>query len=147
MLTRKLGLKTGRRTVGVLGLGTAAIFMFASIVATTGMWSLIFLSLAYAGLLFQQPNLCALYLDVARTRPGAIFGFMNTAINASASVSSVAFGYLVAYSGGYQLPFIPMLVLLCVGIVLWAKVDPTQELFTERLPETDGQKNLADGAL
>jgi len=37
----------------------------------------------------------------------------------------------VAYSGGYELPFIPMLVLLCVGIVLWLKVDPTQRVVPE----------------
>jgi len=51
---------------------------------------------------------------------------MNTAANAASAVSSVVFGYLVAYSGGYDAPFLPMLVLLCVGIVLWVKVDPTE---------------------
>jgi MFS transporter, ACS family, glucarate transporter len=144
-LTRKFGLKTGRRAVGMLGLGTAAIFVFASILATSGIASLTFLSLAYAGLLFQQPNLCAVYLDVGRTRPGAIFGFMNTAINASASISSVVFGYLVAYSGGYELPFIPMLILLCAGTVLWVTVDPTRELFTEQQPEAEEHSKLANG--
>ena len=135
MLVRKLGLRTGRRVVGVLGLGTAAIFMAAAIFATSGIWSLVFLSLAYAGVLFQQPNMCAVCLDTGKDHAGAVFGFMNTAGNAASAVSSVVFGYLVAYFGSYDAPFIPMLALLCVGAVLWVKVDPTHQLFAEPLPD------------
>lgn len=131
MLVHKYGLTMGRRIVGVSGLGTAAIFMAATIAATNGLWSLIFLSLAYAGILFQQPTLCATTVDIGKGHVGAVFGFMNTASNVSSAVSSVVFGYLVAYSGGYELPFIPMLVLLCVGVVLWLKVDPTQVVIPE----------------
>jgi hypothetical protein len=58
----------------------------------------------------------------------------------------VVFGYLVAYSGGYELPFIPMLVLLCAGTVLWVTVDPTRELFTEQLPEAEEHRKLANSA-
>jgi len=104
------------------------------IFASSGFWSLIFLSCAYAGILFQQPTLCATTVDIGKGHVGAVFGFMNTASNVSSAVSSVVFGYLVAYSGGYELPFIPMLVLLCVGIVLWLKVDPTQRVIPEDPP-------------
>jgi len=134
VLVRRLELKAARRIVGVLGLGVAAVFMAASLAASSGVWTLILLSIAYAGLTFQQPNLSALFLEVGKSRPGTIFGFMNCAINASGSVSSVAFGYLVAYSGGYTLPFIPMLVLLCVGVVLWMTVDPTRSVLPEQQP-------------
>ena len=134
LLVRKLGLKTGRRTVGVLGLSTAAIFMAATIFTTSGIWSLTFLSLAYAGILFQQPNLCAVCLDTGRDHAGAVFGFMNTAANAASAVSSVVFGYLVAYFGSYNAPFLPMLALLCIGAVLWLKVDPTHDLFATEVP-------------
>jgi MFS family permease len=133
-LVRRFGLITGRRIVGVSGLGVAAIFMAATITATSGLWSLIFLSLAYAGILFQQPTLCATSVDIGKGHVGAVFGFMNSASNIAAALSSVVFGYLVAYSGGYELPFVPMLVLLCVGIVLWLRVDPTRQVFEEPLP-------------
>ena len=142
VLVQRFGLTTGRRIVGVSGLGTAAIFMAATIFATSGWWSLIFLSLAYAGILFQQPTLCATTVDIGKGHVGAVFGFMNTASNISSALSSIVFGYLVAYSGGYELPFIPMLVLLCVGIVLWLKVDPTQQLIEER-PPLDGRRIIA----
>jgi MFS transporter, ACS family, glucarate transporter len=115
----------------VLGLGIAAFFMGATIVAPDGAWALAFLSLAYAGILMQQPNLCALCLDTGRQHAGAVFGFMNSAANAASAVSSIAFGYLAARTGNYNVPLVPMMALLCVGMWLWLKADPTHQLFRD----------------
>ena len=90
-----------------------------------------FLSLAYAGILSQQPNLCAVCLDTGRKHAGALFGFMNTAANAASSVSSVTFGYIVGYSGNYNAPFVPMVALLCVGTWLWLNIDATEQIFED----------------
>lgn len=128
-LIRRLGLKAGRRTVGVLGLAAAALMMMATIAATSSTWTMIFLSLAYAGILLQQPNLCAVCLDIGREHAGAVLGFMNTAANAASAVSAIVFGYIVAYSGSYNAPFFPMVAVLCVGTALWLTVDPTRQLF------------------
>ena len=133
-LVRRWGLQRGRRAVGVVGLSAAAIFMAATIMTSSGQWALVFLSLAYAGILLQQPNLCAVCLDTGRTHAGAVFGFMNTAANAASSVSSVVFGYLVAYYGSYNAPFVPMVATLCLGTLLWLTVDPTREVFEEGRP-------------
>jgi MFS transporter, ACS family, glucarate transporter len=133
-LVERFGLKAGRRMLGVFGLGLAAIFMTATIVTTSGMWALVFLSLAYAGILAQQPNLCAVCLDTGRKHAGAVFGFMNTAANAASAVSSVIFGYLVGYFGSYNAPFVPMVAILCVGAWLWLKVDPTHQFLEESTP-------------
>lgn len=134
ILARRVGLTKGRRIVGVAGLLAAAIFMAAAIGSTTGFWSLTFLSLCYAGILFQQPNLCSLTLDTGKEHAGAVFGFMNTAAYIASSISSVVFGYVVAYTGSYDIPFIPMLLLLCVGAYLWLKVDPTRQIFAAPPP-------------
>jgi len=133
-LVRRWGLKAGRRTVGVVGLGCAAVFMAATIVTTDNAWALAFLSLAYAGILVQQPNLCAVCLDTGRQHAGAVLGFMNTAAQVAAVASSVTFGYLVGYSGNYNLPFIPMVATLSLGAFLWLKIDPTHQLFDEPEP-------------
>jgi MFS transporter, ACS family, glucarate transporter len=137
-LVRRWGLKTGRRTVGVIGLSIAALFMAATVVTTSNVWALVFLSLAYAGILLQQPNLCAVCLDTGRRHAGAVFGFMNTAAQVASATSSIAFGYLVGYSGNYNLPFVPMVVTLSVGAILWLKIDPTHQLFEEALPSAPG---------
>jgi predicted MFS family arabinose efflux permease len=128
-LVQRFGLRSGRRALGVFGLSFAAVFMAATIAATDGVWALAFLSLAYAGILVQQPNLCAVCLDTGRKHGGAVFGFMNSAANGASAVSSIVFGYLVGYTGNYNAPFVPMVALLCVGAWLWLTVDPARQLF------------------
>jgi ACS family glucarate transporter-like MFS transporter len=128
-LGRRLGLKTGRRLVGVTGLGVAALSLLATILTANNTLALVFLSLAYGGLTFQQPNVAAFCLDIGGRHAGAILGFMNTAANGAAAFSSVVFGYLVAHFANYTAPLIPMVVVLCVGTVLWLTIDPTKEIF------------------
>jgi len=142
-MVKRHGLRNGRRWLGVAGLIVAAVFMTAAVFATSSTLSLVFLSCAYGGILFQQPSLCALCLDVGRKNAGAVFGFMNTAGNAASALSAVVFGYLVGYSGNYGTPFIPMVVLLAVGALLWLRVDPTRELF----PETRADESASGGTL
>jgi len=60
-----------------------------------------------------------------------VFGFMNTAAQIASVISSIAFGYIVGYSGNYNLPFIPMVVTLALGAVLWLKLDPAHQIFEE----------------
>lgn len=130
-LVARHGLRNGRRWIGLVGLGSAALFFTAAIYAPGGNRALLFLSLAYGGILFQQPSLCCLCLDVGRKNAGAVFGFMNTAGSAASALSAVVFGYLVGYFRNYNTPFVPMIVLLCLGALLWLQVDPTRELFPE----------------
>jgi MFS transporter, ACS family, glucarate transporter len=131
-MVRRHGLRNGRSWLGVAGLSAAALSLTAAIFAPNGTLSLVFLSCAYGGILFQQPTLCSVCLDVGRRNAGAIFGFMNTASNGASALSAVVFGYLVGYSGSYNTPFIPMVALLSLGALLWLQVDATRELFPEQ---------------
>jgi MFS family permease len=130
-LVRRWGLKAGRRAVGVLGLAVAAAFMGLTVVTSSSTWALVFLSLSYAGMLLQQPNLTAVALDTGRQHPGAVLGMINTSAQVASSVSSIVFGYLVGFSGNYNAPFIPMVAILAFGAIVWLKVDPTHQLFDE----------------
>lgn len=134
-MVKRHGLRNGRRWLGVAGLSAAALLLIAAIVAPSGNLALVFLSCAYGGILFQQPSLCALCLDVGRRNAGAVFGFMNTAANAASALSAVVFGYLVGYFGNYTAPFLPMVGLLTLGALLWLQVDSTRELFPEQRPD------------
>jgi MFS family permease len=142
-MVKRHGLRNGRRWIGVVGLSSAALFFTAAIYAPGGHRALVFLSLAYGGILFQQPSLCTLCLDVGRKNAGAVFGFMNTAGNAASALSAVVFGYLVGHFGNYNTPFVPMVALLCLGTLLWLQVDPTHELFPEALPAEPAAAELS----
>ncbi len=143
-MVKRYGLGNARRWLGVSGLTVAALCLSGAMLAPSGTWALVLLSCAYGGILFQQPTLCSLCLDVGRTHAGAVFGFMNTASNAASALSSVVFGYLVGYSGNYNTPFVPMVALLALGAVLWLQVDPTRELFSNAsVNEASPAANLA----
>jgi predicted MFS family arabinose efflux permease len=128
-LVARLGLKAGRRLVGLVGLGTAALFMGATILTTSGAWALTFLSLAYGGMTLQQPNMSAVALDIGSSYAGAVLGFANTAAQVGAFASSVTFGYMVQRYGSYNAPLIPMVVMLIIGVLLWSRVDATRGIF------------------
>ncbi len=131
-LVKRVGLKLGRRIPGVVGLWTSAACMLATLFTHSPTTAMILLSIAFAGITFQQPTVFAVCLDMGGEYSGAVVGAMNTAASAGAFVGSVAFGYLVERSGGYDVPFIPMVALLVVGGLLWLRVDPERKLIPNR---------------
>jgi predicted MFS family arabinose efflux permease len=130
-LVARFGLKWGRRSVGIFGLGCAAAFTVATILTEHKILALIFLGLSYAGSDFMLPTAWAVCLDVGKKHAGAVTGAMNTAGQIGSFTSSVLFGYFVALSGSYDFPLIPMTVMLTISALMWLKIDPTEQLITE----------------
>ncbi len=130
LLVRKLGLKWGRRSLGLAGLGSAALFLTAAMLIEHRIWSLVFLSLSYGGITIQQPGVLGACLDIGGKYAGAVTGAMNTATYVAAFLSSVAYGYIVK-SYGYDAPFLPMIAQLLISTLLWFRVDPTHDVIAE----------------
>jgi MFS family permease len=130
-LCKKIGLKWGRRTIGLTGLAASAVFILATMFTQNKIASVIFLALGYAGSDFMLPVAWAVCLDVGRKYAGAVTGAMNTAGQIGSFLTSVAFGYLVKMSGSYDTPLIPMAVMTAISALLWLKIDPTVELIPE----------------
>ena len=126
-LVRRLGLKRGRRLLGCVGLGSAALLMTASALTDDKLWSLVLLALSYGAITLQQPGVLGVCLDIGGQYAGAVTGVMNTATYVAAFVSSVVYGY-IASSFGYTAPFVPMIGLLIVGALLWVRVDATEDV-------------------
>ncbi len=133
-LVKRLGLKWGRRAIGVVGLGIAAVCAVAVMFTHQWLEALILLSFVYGGICFQQPTMFAVCLDIGGEYAGAVAGAMNTAAQVGAFMSSVMFGYLADRYGSYDVPFIPMAALLFIGIWLWLKVDPCEALVPRSQP-------------
>ena len=127
-LVKRRGLKFARRSIGVLGMGAAAVCTVAVMFTQQWLAALLLLSAVYGGICFQQPTMFAACLDIGGEYAGAVVGAMNTAAQLGSLVSSVAFGFLVDRYGNYNLPFIPMAALLVIGAWLWLKIDPTRLL-------------------
>jgi MFS transporter, ACS family, glucarate transporter len=127
-LVRRLGLKWGRRLLGILGLGTASLCAVAVIVTRQPLLTIVLLSLMYAGITFQQSVVFGVCLDIGRRHAGSLVGLMNTSAQIGGLLGSVAFGYIVERFGGYDAPFVPMAALLFLGTLLWCRVDASADV-------------------
>jgi MFS transporter, ACS family, glucarate transporter len=127
-LVKRIGLKWGRCSIGVVGLSLATVCAVALMFTSSAVGAMVLLSLMLAGITFQQPIMFAVCLDIGGAYAGAMVGAMNTASQIGSFVSSVTFGYLVERSGNYNLPFAPMAILLGIGALLWLKVNPNRPI-------------------
>ena len=140
-LTRTLGLKWGRRSIGLVGLSFAAVFMAATILTTNKFATLLFLGLAYAGITIQQTVSSAVGVDIGRKHVGAVLGAANTAGSIGGFLFSASFGYFVKWFGSYDLALIPAAFVLAIGALMWLRIDATEELLPEAA--VDGAKVVA----
>jgi len=130
-LVRRLGLKWGRRTIGIVGLGVSAFFTLLTITTESKVLSVVFLALGYAGSDFMLPVAWAVCMDVGRRYAGAVSGAMNTAGQVGSFLTSVTFGYIVKAYGTYNAPLVSMGVMTLISALLWFRIDPTEELAPE----------------
>ncbi len=127
-LTRRLGPKRGRRLVGAGSLAAAAAFTLAAMFTEQHVLTVVFLAFTYGAITFQQSSVFGVCLDISGPRAGAMVGLMNTVAQAGGLVGAVAYGYIVERSGSYDAPFVPMVAVLLIGALLWAKVDASREV-------------------
>jgi len=74
-------------------------------------------------------------MDVAPRYSGTASGLMNTGSALAAVISPTVFGYIVDWTGNWQLPFIGSLCLLLVGAVMAFTMHP-ERAFEPDLPAT-----------
>ena len=127
-MVRRFGLKVGRRSLGVVGLGSACLFTIAAMFARQPMLTVALLSLVYGAITFQQSGVFGVSLDIGRKHAGAMVGLMNMTAQVGGLLGSIAYGYIVDYFQSYNAPFVPMAALLFVGAMLWFKIDASREL-------------------
>ena len=127
-LVRRLGRTWGRRTLGIVGLGTACLLTIAAMFTQHAVLTIVLLALVYGAITFQQSGVFGVCLDIGRMHAGSIVGLMNTAAQVGGFVSSIAYGYIVERSGSYDAPFVPMAALLFVGTLLWFRIDAATDV-------------------
>jgi MFS transporter, ACS family, glucarate transporter len=131
VLVRKLGLTKGRRALGAAALATAGLGTLAAMLAQQPILVAVLLAIVYGAITLQQSSVFGVCLDIGRNHAGAVVGLMNTSAQIGGFIGSIAYGYIVANSGSYNAPFVPMAVLLFVGALSWLKVDASKQLVDE----------------
>jgi MFS family permease len=125
-LVRRLGLKKGRRILGVGALAAAGVFTMAAMFARQPAPRIVFLTLVYGSIALQQSAAFGACLDIGEECAGAMIGLLNTASQLGGLVGAIVYGYIVERSGSYNAPFVPMAALLFLGSLLWLRVDASQ---------------------
>jgi MFS transporter, ACS family, glucarate transporter len=130
-LSKKYGLKIGRRLLGVSGLAISSIFMFLAGFIPGKLQVFIFLSLCFGVMDLMLPSAWAICVDIGKKHAGVISGAMNTAGNISGFVCAVVFGYIVESTGNYNFPLYIISGMMMISAFLFLQRDPTKELVPE----------------
>ncbi|MDX1984419.1 MAG: MFS transporter [Bryobacteraceae bacterium] len=119
---KRLGLTEGRKLAGYCGLGIAVLCLSTAATTAHAGTCVALLSLAYAGITFQQPSVWAVCVDIGGHDAGSVSGFMNTAAQAGSFALAVSYGYIVKLTGSYDAALIPVAAMLLAGILFWSRI-------------------------
>ena len=132
-LARRIGLKWGRRLVGIAGLGLSAVCMLAATQTRDKTFTVVWIGLALGACDFMLPAAWAVCLDIAGIHAGTVSAAMNSAGQVGSFLTAVAFGYLVSATGSYEAPLYLMAGMAAISALLWLKIDPTLPILAERV--------------
>ena len=127
-LSKKYGLKWGRRSVGMFGLIMAGICMITATFISDNTLSIIVLSLGLAFKDFTLPVSWATAADIGGENAGSVAGAMGMAGQLGSTVMSISFGYILSMTGSWELPLQIIGVIVIIGGLLWLKIDPSQKI-------------------
>jgi len=130
-LPMRFGLKTGRRLVGAVSLGTSALLLIAMSLTQDKTAIVVLSSLGFGVADLMLPAAWALCLDIGHRYAGVVTGTMNTAGQLGGFICSVLFGYAVTAMGSYQSPLWIVAGMVMVAAILFTRIDPTRPLLAE----------------
>ncbi len=128
LLARRLNdLRRGRLLVSLLGFAVAAAALLPGVLLDNPAVSLVFLTLALAGLELTVAVSWAMCVDIGGDFSGSVSALMNTFGNISPGLSEIAVGYL-ATRFGWNWPFLLASGLCVAAALLASRIDPNLSL-------------------
>jgi len=117
-LVKKMGVIWGRRIVPMVGLSLSGIVMLIATFTDNNSITIIMLALGLAFMDFTAPVAWAVATGLGKNHAGAITGAMNTAGLLGGTIASLGIGYLISWTGDYNLPVEIIGVQLILGAIL-----------------------------
>ena len=130
-LSKKYGMKIGRKALGSSSLAVSAVCMFLAAFIPGKMAVFVFLSLCFGIFDLMLPSAWALCIDLGKQYAGSLSGAMNTAGNIGGFCCGILFGQLVESSGNYNLPLYMIAGMLIISAVLFAFINPEKPIIKE----------------
>ena len=120
--------RLSRRLPAMIGFLLAAVGIVFSAYATTPFSSSAWFSLCIFGADMTLAPSWSTCVDIGKSNAGLVSGTMNMAGNIGAFLTSLAFPYLLSWTGS-PLPFFYLAAALnIIAIALWFRIDPTNSL-------------------
>lgn len=127
-LSKKFGLKLGRRIVGVAGLGLSSICFLGAGLATDNQLAGYLLALCVFLKDLTLPVAFAVCVDIGKRNAGTVTGAMNFAGQMGGFFITIIFGTIVQQTGNFNYPLFLIAGCLIVASALWFFIDPTKEI-------------------
>ena len=123
-VSRNMGLRTARVTLGFCSFATCGALILASILVSDAVSKALLLALALASADFALSACWAVCLDVGSNHAGVVTGFMNTFGNLGGLVGPLVVGLMVDRLGSWTLPLYVTAGVYWLGALTWLLIDP-----------------------
>jgi MFS transporter, ACS family, glucarate transporter len=127
-LSKKFGLKLGRRIVGVAGLGLSSVCFLWAGMTTDNQLAGYLLALCVFLKDLTLPVAFAVCVDIGKRNAGTVTGAMNFAGQMGGFFITIIFGTIVQQTGNFNYPLFLIAGCLIVASALWFFIDPTKEI-------------------
>jgi sugar phosphate permease len=127
-LVRKKGLRVGRRSVGMTGIGVCGLLIFIASVVREDYIAAACLIGANVFYNFGVMSSYATCSDIGRNNAGTVTGAMNFCGQMGAFFLAVIFGKIADATNDFNYPLFVVSAVLVVGFLLWFMIDPLKQL-------------------
>ncbi len=133
-LVQRIGLRWGRRLIGLVSMAGAGCLMLLSLVLENRILAMAALALSFAISDFMLPTCWAVCLDIGKRYAGTVTGSMNMAGQFGATIMSYVYGRLVE-KWGWNAPLAGLATMSLVSALFWLRIDASEVLVREKEPE------------
>lgn len=130
-LTKRYGLKIGRRAVGVGGLGLSGLFFGLAGLATDNQTAGYLLAICVLLKDLALPVAFAVCVDIGQRNAGTVAGSMNFAGQLGGFFITILFGIIVEQTKNFNYPLFMIAGCLLVSALLWFRIDPTKPVVVQ----------------
>jgi MFS transporter, ACS family, glucarate transporter len=125
-LAARIGIRNAYRLIASVCLVVTAALLVAMSLATSKFAIVALAGAAFMVMDLMLPAAWAMCMAIGGRFGGTASGMMNTAGNLGGFVCSVAFGYVVAATGNYNLPLQGIALMVVLAAVIFATIDCTK---------------------
>ncbi|MEO8061919.1 MAG: MFS transporter [Pseudomonadota bacterium] len=138
IVTKRSGIRAGRRLPGVLGYTLAAGFIMCAAVSTAPVTAAVLIGLAAGSCMLTTAPAWSTCIDIGREHSATVGATMNTSGQIAAMASAPIVGYSVKWFGDWNMPFWLLGGLFVIGAFCWLFIDPTDPIFEPASAERSG---------